>query len=272
MIHIGIDPVAFTLGSFEVRWYGIFIALSIITMILWVWYFGRRVGISPELALGASLVAVPTGIIVSRLLHVVDKFDYYFHNPGDILGRGGLTVFGAIMGGILGAWIYFRLRKVPFGPLADVAAPGVALGQVVGRIACVLNGCCYGKPTTLPWGFVYTNPNSEAPLNVAVHPTQVYEMLLNLVLFVVLFWILRGRLKPAGSLMVVYLALYSMGTSVIRFFRGDVQPFFASLQEAQLVSLVIVVLSIFFLVTRTRWVTKNGTAAKAQAPEQKAGG
>ena len=265
MIHIGIDPVAFTIGSFDVRWYGIFITLCIVTMVLWVWHFGKRVGINSELALGTSLVAIPTGIIVSKLLHVIDKFDYYIHNPGDILERGGLTVYGAIMGGILGAWIYFRWRKVPFGPLADVAAPGVALGQIVGRIACVLNGCCHGNPTSLPWGFVYTHPDSEATLNVAVHPTHVYEMLLNLVLFVIVFWVLRGRLKPAGSLMMAYLALYSIGTFGIRFLRGDTDPFFVGLQEAQVVSLVIVLVSAFFLVTKVRWVTKNGTAATSSS-------
>jgi phosphatidylglycerol:prolipoprotein diacylglycerol transferase len=262
MIHIGIDPVAFTIGSFEVRWYGIFIALSIVTMVVWVWRFGRRAGVSPELLLGSVTVAIPAGLVVSKLLYVIDTSD-----PGGFLERGGLTVFGGIIGGILGAWIYFRLRKVPFGPLADVAAPGVAVAQVVGRIACTINGCCYGKPTSLPWGFVYTHPGSEAPLNVAVHPTQAYEMLLNLALFAVIFWILRGRLKPAGSLMLAYLTLYSMGTFGIRFLRGDTQSFLGSLQEAQVVSLIIAAGATFFFVTKTRWVTKGGTAARAGAPE-----
>lgn len=262
MIHIGIDPVAFTIGSFEVRWYGIFIALSIVTMVVWVWHFGRKAGVSSELLLGSVTVAIPAGLIVSKLLYVIDTSDV-----GGFLERGGLTVFGGIIGGILGAWIYFRLRKVPFGPLADVAAPGVAVAQVVGRIACTINGCCYGKPTSLPWAFVYTHPGSEAPLNVAVHPTQAYEMLLNLVLFAVIFWILRGRLKPAGSLMVAYLTLYSMGTFGIRFLRGDTQSFLGSLQEAQVVSLIIAVGATFFFVTKTRWVTKGGTAARAGVPE-----
>lgn len=262
MIHMGIDPVAFTIGSFEVRWYGIFIALSIVTMVVWVWHFGRRAGVSPELLLGSATVAIPAGLVVSKLLYVIDTSD-----PGGFLERGGLTVFGGIIGGILGAWIYFRLRKVPFGPLADVAAPGVAVAQVVGRIACTINGCCYGKPTSLPWAFVYTHPGSEAPLNVAVHPTQAYEMLLNLALFAVIFWILRGRLKPAGSLMVAYLTLYSMGTFGIRFLRGDTQSFLGSLQEAQVVSLIIAAGATFFFVTKTRWVTKGGTAARAGVPE-----
>jgi phosphatidylglycerol:prolipoprotein diacylglycerol transferase len=262
MIHIGINPVAFTIGSFEVRWYGILIALAIVTMAAWAWHFGRKAGVSPDLLLGSVTVAIPAGLIVSKLLYVIDT-----SNVRGFIERGGLTVFGGIIGGILGAWIYFRLRKVPFGTLADVAAPGVALAQVVGRIGCTINGCCYGKPTSLPWAVIYTHPGSEAPLNVAIHPTQEYEMLLNLALFAVIYWILRGRLKPAGSLMVAYLALYSLGTFGIRFFRGDTQPFLGSLQEAQVVSLIIAAGAAFFFVTKTRWVTKGGTAAKAVAPE-----
>lgn len=270
MMEIGIDPVAFSVGSMEVRWYGILIGLCIATIILWVWRFGDRAGISPEFVFGAGLVGLPAGIIVSKLVHVIDKFDFYTSNPGEILGREGLTVFGAILGGILGVWIYCRWRKVPFAPLGDVAAPGVALGQVVGRIGCTINGCCHGNPTTLPWGFTYTHPDSYAPLNVAVHPTQVYELLLNLVLFAILFWVLRHRLKPAGSLLAAYLALYSAGTSVIRVFRGDTDTFLGGLQEAQVISLLIVLVSVFFLVTRTRWVRRKAAIEEAELEAEEA--
>ena len=256
-MEIGINPIAFSIGSLEVRWYGIFIALAIITVLLWVLYFGRKVGITPDFVFGAAVIGVPTGIIVSKLLHVIDQFGYYTSNPGDILGRGGLTVFGAILGGVLGAWIYCRARKVPFGPVAGVAVPAIALAQVVGRIGCTINGCCHGEPTSLPWGFVYTHPDSYATLNVAVHPTQVYEIILNLFLFVVVFWLLRGRLKPEGSLLAVYVALYSIGTFGIRFLRGDTDPFLGSLQQAQVVSLVLVAFSLYFLATRSRWVGKE---------------
>ncbi|MFC2000123.1 prolipoprotein diacylglyceryl transferase [Chloroflexota bacterium] len=260
---IGTDPVAFTIGSIEVRWYGIFIALCIATMILWLWYFGKKAKIiTPELAIGAGLTAVPAGIIFSKLLHVIDKFGYYMDNPGDIFNRGGLTVFGAIIGGILGAWLYCRFRKEPFGPLGDVAVPGIALGQVVGRMACTLNGCCAGKLTTLPWAFTYTNDQSEAwLLNEPLHPTQAYEMLLNLVLFAVTFWILRGRLRPPGMLMAAYLAMYAAGTAIIRVFRGDTETFIGSLQEAQFVSILIVIVCVGLLIAKkTYWVRKGDLA------------
>jgi phosphatidylglycerol:prolipoprotein diacylglycerol transferase len=262
---IGVDPVAFTVGSMEVRWYGIIIALCIITMLGWTWYFGKKARISPDLLVGAGLAAVVLGVVFSKLLHVIDKFSYYVDNPGDIFDRAGLTVFGAIIGGILGAWLYCRRRKKPFGPLADVAAPGVALGQVVGRMACTINGCCHGYPTTLPWAYTYTHPASEArPLDVPLHPTQGYEMLANAVFFVVIFWLLRGHLKPSGSLMAAYLVMYASGTAVIRVFRGDTEPFVGPLQEAQLVSLIMVIICVWILVARkTRWVVKREMAYEA---------
>ena len=263
---IGIDPVAFSIGSLEVRWYGIFIALCIVTMVLWTWYFSKKAGISRELVIGAALVAVPSGIIVSKLLHVIDKFGYYVDNPGDIFGRGGLTVFGAIIGGILGAWLYCRFRKQSFGPLGDGVVPGIALGQVVGRMGCTINGCCAGNPTSLPWAYTYTNPASEAwLLNMPLHPTQAYEMLLNLVLFAVTFWVLWGRLRPQGSLLVAYLAMYAAGTAIIRIFRGDTETFAGPIQEAQLVSILIVIVCVWFLVTRTHWVRKQELPPEVEA-------
>jgi len=262
---IGVDPVAFNVGSMEIRWYGIIIALCIITMLVWTWHFGKKAGISADVLVGAGISAVIFGVVFSKLLHVIDKLGYYLDNPANILDRGGLTVFGAIIGGILGAWLYCRLRKMPFGPLADAGAPGVALGQVVGRMACTVNGCCHGYPTTLPWAYTYTQPASEArPLYVPLHPTQGYEMLANAVFFVILFWLLRGHLRPSGSLMAAYLVMYASGTAVIRVFRGDTEPFVGPLQEAQLASVIVVIICAWILIARkTRWVAKPEMAYEA---------
>jgi len=273
VIHIGWDPVAFSIGGADVRWYGIFIGLCILVMVAWTWYFSKKAGVSGDLALGAGLVAIPSGIIVSKLLHVIDKFGYYVDNPGEILGRGGLTVFGAVLGGLLGAWLYCRFRKQPFGPLGDAAAPGIALGMVVGRFGCTLNGCCHGSPTTVPWSYIYTNPASAAKplLDTPLHPTQGYEQLLNAVLFVVMFWLLRNRLRPAGSLFVLYLGLYAAGTAVIRVFRGDVENFAGPLQEAQLVSIIIVLVCGYLLITRSHWVARGETSMAVRAGEESSG-
>lgn len=174
MINIDIDPVAFL----NVRWYGIFIALAIMWIILWVaWQIRQGAKISYNTLFTAALVGIPSGIVLARLLHVLDLWDYYSRNPGQIIGASGLTAYGAILGAALGIWIYSKFSKLNFGYFADLVAPAVIVAQaVIGRIGCTINGCCYGVETSLPWGIVYTHLDSLGPLGVVVHPTQVYEL------------------------------------------------------------------------------------------------
>jgi len=247
----------------NIRWYGIMVAASIAFLVLWIWHFARKEGYTTEFVLGGALWAIPMGIIVSRLVHVLDKYDYYFSNPREILGFEGLTIFGAILGGLLGAWIHCRISKASFARLADLAAPGIIVAQAIGRVGCILNGCCCGKETTLPFSFIYTHPASDAiscaPLGTPLHPTQLYELLGDLVIFGLLFWVFRGRLRPSGSLLAVYLFLYSSLTFTVRFWRGDTEPFAGFLQEGQMISLVIMAISFVWLVWRARW-QKRGPA------------
>jgi phosphatidylglycerol:prolipoprotein diacylglycerol transferase len=198
------------------------VALAVATLVVWIWYFTtRKGGITTEMVMAAALWAIPLGLIVSRLIHVIDRYDYYFDNPREIFGFEGLTIFGAILGGLLGTWIYSRIRRREFGPLADLAAPGVILAQAIGRVGCIINGCCCGKETSLPWAVFYTHPDSDAiscaPLGTLIHPTQMYELLGDLVIFALLFWVFRGRLKPGGSLLALYLVLYSALSFTVRF-------------------------------------------------------
>jgi phosphatidylglycerol:prolipoprotein diacylglycerol transferase len=173
-------------------------------------------------------------------------------NPGLLLGFGGLTIWGAILGATLGIWIYSRFSDFRFGYFMDLVAPGVLLAQVIGRIGCTINGCCYGKATSLPWGVVYTNPDSYAPIGIAVHPTQIYEIIFLLIVFGVLFW-LRKRFQPEGSLFLIYLSLYSMWRLGIGFLR-DGTDFLFGLHQAQVVGIVVLLIVVPILVLRTRWV------------------
>jgi phosphatidylglycerol:prolipoprotein diacylglycerol transferase len=262
-IEISIDPLAFALGPFKVHWYGMMVALAVAALVVWVWYFTtRRGGATTDQVMAAALWMIPLGLIFSRLVHVIDRFGYYTDNPGEIFGFEGLTIFGAILGGLLGAWIYCRLRRVQFGPLADLTAPGVILVQAIGRVGCVINGCCCGKETSLPWGFFWTHPDNHATacasLGTSVHPTQMYELLGDLVIFALLFWVFRGRLRPKGSLLALYLLLYSALTFTVRFWRGDVDTFAGPIQEGQLIAMIVFVLAAAWLVVkRTHWVSRE---------------
>jgi len=253
MITIDISPVAFTIGAFSVRWYGIMVALAVLTLIFWALREVKRgANLTYETVFNAALVGIPSGIIFARLLHVIDRWQYYFQNPGQIIGGSGLTIYGAVLGAALGIWIYSRLRKISFGYLADVLAPGIILVQAIGRVGCTINGCCYGIETHLPWAVVYTHPESFAPIGVPVHPTQIYEIVYNLIVFVVLLR-LRGRFQPDGSLFLIYLSLYSLWRFSIGFIREGT-PLLFGLHEAQVIALVVLIITITLMALRTRWV------------------
>ena len=253
MITISMDPVALTIGAVSVRWYGIMITLAILVLILWMVREVRKgAQLSYDNIITAALVGIPSGVVVSKLLHVIDHWDYYFQDPGLIVSGAGLTIYGAVLGAVLGIWVYSRFGGFQFGYFADVVAPAAILAQAVGRVGCTINGCCYGVATSLPWGVVYTHPDSYAPLGVAVHPTQVYEIVVCLIIFGVLLK-LRGRLEPEGSLFLVYLTLYSLWRVGVGFLRAGT-PFLFGLHQAQVIGIIVLAATLFLLIRRTRWL------------------
>ncbi|MFC2006377.1 prolipoprotein diacylglyceryl transferase [Chloroflexota bacterium] len=249
MIDININPVAFL----SVRWYGIFIVLAIVAIILWtLWQVRKGAKISYDTVFTAALVGIPSAIVLSRLFHVIDLWDHYSQNPGQIIGGSGLSAYGAILGAALGIWVYSRFSKHQFGYLADVIAPSIILAQAIGRVGCTINGCCYGIACDLPWAIIYTNPDSLAPLGIPVHPTTIYEITYLLIIFGVVL-MLRRRLKPDGSLFMVYLSLYSLwrlGTDFLR----EGTPFILGLHQAQVIAITVLVIVVPLLALRTRWV------------------
>ncbi|MFC1963798.1 prolipoprotein diacylglyceryl transferase [Chloroflexota bacterium] len=254
MIEIGVSPIAFTIGAITVRWYGIMVALAVLTVVGWtLWQVRRGANISYDTVVNAALVGIPSGIIGARLLHVIDHWKgYYSQQPlWEVFGGSGLAIYGAVLGAALGVWIYSRIRKLSFAYFADVIAPGIILAQAVGRVGCVLNGCCHGLETDIFCAFIYTNPETLAPIGIAVHPTQVYEIFYDLIVFGVLL-MLRGKFKPDGSLFLIYLGLYSAWRFGIDFIREGTE-FFLGFHEAQVISLVVLAITIPLLLWRTRW-------------------
>jgi len=253
MITISIDPVAFSLGSFAVRWYGILVAVAVITLLLMMFREVKRLGISQDIVYSLALWGIIGGVIGARLFHIIDYWSYYTAHPGEIIGFAGLSLYGAIIGAVLAVGVYSWVRKVSPQGLAnigDAAAVGAPLAQAIGRLGCTINGCCYGTITSVPWAVVYTHSNSYAPLGVPMHPTQIYFLLWNLVVFAVV-WQLRGRLKPEGSLFLLYLCLYAVGDFGLRFFRVN-DPFLFGLHEGQVISLAILLTALPLLVIKMR--------------------
>jgi phosphatidylglycerol:prolipoprotein diacylglycerol transferase len=252
MITINVNPIAFTIGIFDVRWYGIMVVLAVVAVIALSVLEARRIGLNDEHIYSMALWAIIGGILMARLFHVIDQWDYYMAHPSQIIGFEGLAVYGAVLGAMAAVLIYCWVKKISFWQMGDIVAPGAIVGQAIGRIGCLLNGCCYGLPTSLPFGIVYTNPNSLCPLGESFQPTQIYHLLWNLIGFGIL-WSLRKRLEPKGSLFLLYLAVYAAGDLSIRFVRVG-EPFraglFFNLQEAQLIGIVVLVVTVPWLIIR----------------------
>jgi len=261
-----VDPVAFQIGSFTLRWYGLFLALAVVWLIFWLWWQIRKgAKITVDTMLTLALVGIPSGIVFARILHVVDNivvaktshdpyvlarvFDYT-QDWSRIIGGEGLTAWGAVLGASLGCWIYCKIAKIKIGYVFDLIAPAIIMAQAIGRVGCLLNGCCYGTPTTLPWGLEYTNPQSLGYGVGVTHPTVVYEIIFNVLAFVVLLK-LRGKFKPEGSLYLIYLSLYSVWRLGIDFLR-DGTPFLFGLHQAQVISIVILLIAVPWMAMNTR--------------------
>ena len=261
MITVGIDPVAFHIGTIAIGWYGIMVALAVITLVTWALVSVKKgSGLTYNTVVNAAIVGIPSGVIFARVLHVVDQWDYYMQNPGQIIGGSGLTIWGAVLGAALGVWIYSRFSKISFGHLADVIAPGIILAQAIGRVGCTILGDDYGLPTTLPWGFVYTSPNSPANQAMGLtptHPVVTYEIIYDLIVMGILL-ILRKKLKPDGSLFLVYLALYSAWRIGSDFLRTGTD-FLLGLHQAQIIGIIVLIIAVVLMAWRTRWVKKEET-------------
>ncbi|OGO21337.1 MAG: prolipoprotein diacylglyceryl transferase [Chloroflexi bacterium RBG_16_50_9] len=256
MIYINVSPVAFTIGSFSVHWYGIMVALAVLSLIMWALFAVRHDNrLSYDIMINAALVGIPSGIVFARLVHVADYWDYYSQHLNEIIGGSGLAIYGAVLGAALGIWVYSRFRKISFGHLADVISPGIILAQAIGRVGCTFNGCCYGVETDIFCAVVYSDPESFAPIGIPVHPTQIYEIVYNLIVFGVLL-LLRQRFRPDGSLFLIYLTLYSLWRFAIDFIREGT-PFLLGLHEAQVISIIVLIITITLIAWRTRWVGKN---------------
>ncbi|MCC6175716.1 MAG: prolipoprotein diacylglyceryl transferase [Chloroflexi bacterium] len=245
MLTVNIDPTIVQLGPLALSWYGLAIAAAITAGSWLTWREAAGRGIPTE-PLGDLIIwVIGGGIIGARLLHVVDRWDFYAENPMAILAvqNGGLAILGAILGGTVGGVLGAHRLGLPIWPLADATAPGVVLGQAIGRLGCLVTGDALGPATDGSWGIVYLNEHAVAPaLGVAYQPTFLYEMLLALAIFGAL-WSVRGRLHVDGQLFALYLGLYALGKFGLTFLRMET-VWLWGLQEAQLVALGLLAVAI----------------------------
>lgn len=263
-----VDPILITVGPFAVHWYGLLIVTGIMLGALTAAFLAKRAGENPDYVWDMLLMVVVLAVIGARVYHVFSRpaggligWDYYKEHPLEAfyIWQGGLAVYGAVIGGAIGVLIYTRMRHLKPLQWLDFAAPGMAIGQAIGRWGNFINQELYGPPTTLPWGLIippqhrimpYTNLALYPP-DTRFHPTFLYESLAALGLFLVLFLLGAKRYEKLhqGDLLVGYL----IGYAVIRFFTEMLRPdawTIGSLAAAQIFSLVFIITGVVFLVVR----------------------
>jgi phosphatidylglycerol:prolipoprotein diacylglycerol transferase len=255
MIVINVDPVAFHIGPMAVRWYGLMYFVGIAVGLLVAWPYARSKGFTDAQLEKVVYIAVPAGLVGARLYFVIQQpLGPYLSEPWRILAfwEGGMAFYGAIFAVAIVLLVAGWRLKISILKLLDVGALFAVVGQFFGRIGNIINGDVIGYPTDLPWGMVYANPDSFAPRHdIAYQPAAVYEALINVLLFGLLWW-LRNRLRP-GVLFLVYILGYSL-SQIIVFFWRDNEILFLGLKQAQLtaIGVIVVAAGIFLLIFRRR--------------------
>ena len=214
-------------GPLSVPTYGILLVIGMLAGLWIVTRQARREGLAAETVTDLAVYAIIAGLIGAKVLLVVVEWSHYSRNPRDLfaLFQSGGVFYGGLLGAIPVAFWYARRHHLDGWKTADVLAPGVAIGQAVGRLGCFMAGCCYGRPApNLPWAVtfrdVYANRNVGTPLDTPLHPTQIYESVACFLILGILLW-MAPRKRFHGQLVLAYVFLYAVARFIVEMYRGD---------------------------------------------------
>ena len=262
-------PRLLELGPFTVYSYGVLLAAAYLLALYMAVRRARARGIDGDRVLDMGIYIIVSALVGAKLLLLIVDFDVFRRNPAELwtLARsGGVFYGGLVVATVVGIW-YARKHRLPMWQTADAVAPGIALGHVVGRMGCVLAGCCYGKPTALPWGITFDNmfaaTNVGTPLHVALHPTQLYDAGANLLILLLLLGTERRGKVFAGRTFWAYMLLYAISRFAVEFFRGDPRGMLGALATSQVIALALAPLAIVMLVILGRRAAPPAVAAPA---------
>ncbi len=248
-------PVLCTIGRVTLYTYGLFIALGFFFGLVLARFEAVRRGQDPDRLIDLGFWVLISAVVGARLFYVGTMPEAFMAHPLDILKiwQGGLVFYGGFIGAGLATIAFCRIHQLRLRQMADILVPSVALGQAIGRIGCFFAGCCYGKPTDLPWAITFAQPDSLAPLHIPLHPTQLYSSAANGLIFLFL-WFRRKRARFEGELFWWYILLYGVARSSIELFRGDFrgEPVLGVLSPAQAIGLTMASVAAVVLVVRAR--------------------
>lgn len=251
-------PRLLELGPVTVYTYGVLLAAAYLAGLQMATARARSRGLEASRVMDLGIIIIIAAIVGAKLLLVAVDFNYYRGHPAEIfsLARSGGVFYGGLIAAVLAAFWYLRRHKMPVWVTCDVFAPGIALGHAIGRVGCLFAGCCFGRPTTLPWGIVFSDPFAASyvgtPLGVHLHPTQLYEAGAELVILALLLAVERRGRPFAGRTFWFYTLLYGVSRFVIEYFRGDERGMLLGLSTSQFISVVLVPLSVYMLLRLAR--------------------
>jgi phosphatidylglycerol:prolipoprotein diacylglycerol transferase len=251
-------PRLFELGPITVYTYGVLLAAAYLLGLQLARIRARNRGLDQNRILDLGIYIIISALIGAKLLLLITDFKTFTANPRELLtlARSGGVFYGGLILAVAVALWYIRRIGLPLWTTCDVFAPGIALGHVVGRFGCLFAGCCFGKPTTKPWGITFTDPfaaaNVGTPLGVPLHPTQLYEAGAELIILLLLLATERKGRPFAGRTFWLYMLLYAISRFVIEFYRGDERGTVGMFSTSQFISLVLAPLAVGMLVYLSR--------------------
>jgi phosphatidylglycerol---prolipoprotein diacylglyceryl transferase len=256
-------PELFRIGSFPINTYGVFLAIAFLCAILVTVKLAERDGLPRERIYDLSLWMLLASLIGSKILMLFTEPEYR-GNPLQLLSldflRSGGVFYGGLLGAIVAGYLLMKRYKLPWWKTADACAPGIAIGNFFGRQGCFAAGCCWGKPTTLPWGVKFSEAGHEitgVPIDAHLHPTQLYESFAMLLVFGFLLW-LHKRKRFNGQVILAYALLYSIIRFSIEFVRDDPRgdilglTTLTGLSTSQMISLIVGITALLLLIFRNR--------------------
>ena len=261
-------PRLIQIGDFYLPTYGVLLALAFLSALWLAGRLGKRVGLETDRVTDVGLIAALAGIAGAKLTMYLFDWDYFSQRPNEMLSLTTLQAAGVFQGGLILALLaavwYIRRKRMPLLTTFDVFAAPLALGHAVGRFGCFAAGCCWGSECTLPWAVTFRDPFANerfgTPLNVPLHPSQLYEAGAELAIFGLLMWMFR-RAHREGALLGWYLVLYSVVRFLVEFVRYHDQPLQAGLSLTQWISLALLPAGL--------WLLRRGSAVRAPQAQRK---
>jgi len=262
-------PELFKLGPLTVYAYGVLLAASYLLGLRLAMTRAKRWGLDANRVLDLGIYIIIAALVGAKLMLLFVDFDQFRRSPWELLAlaRSGGVFYGGLILAVVVAFWYIAKHRMPFWTTCDVFAPGIALGHVTGRLGCFAAGCCYGKPTDVPWAVIFTNPlaaaNVGTPLGIPLHPTQLYEAGAELLILLLLLVTERKGKLFAGRTFWLYMFLYAVSRYIIEIYRGDPRGAILGFSTSQFISLVLAPLSLVML----GWLAKT----TPEAPQEMRG-